>query len=337
VILQLWLQLGATAAIILVASHFLAKSADTISDKTGLGRTFIGVVLLATATSLPEFGTGLSSILIVDAPDLAVGDAFGSNLFNLMIIGLLDLYWRNGPLLNAVGSTAVLVGALSLALVAFATIAALVHGSTTFISGWPLSPFSAIVMFLFVGAMVLIYWDGRRQVEGDGPPPDTDRYAGASLGRAVFAYAVSSIVVVASAVWLAKTGDRLAEEMGWEASLMGTLFLAFSTSLPELATSFAAVKLNAPDLAVSNLLGSNLFNMGFVLFLDDVAYVDGVLWTGISQVHVLTGAIAVLMTAIVIIALLTRPHPRLGKYWTLEGAALVALYVTAAVLVFKLA
>ena len=129
---------GVGAAIILGAATFLARSADVIAYKTGLGRSFVGVVLLATATSLPELGTGVSSVTLEGEPDLAAGDAFGSNLFNLMIIGLLDLYWRNGPLLNAVGSTVVLVGALSLALVAFATIAALVHGSTTFISWWPL-------------------------------------------------------------------------------------------------------------------------------------------------------------------------------------------------------
>ena len=71
--------------------------------------------------------------------------------------------------------------------------------------------------------------------------------------------------------------------MGWEASFVGTQFLAISTSLPEFAASYAAVRIGAPDLAIANLLGSNLFNMGFVLFIDDVAYVDGPLWTGIAQ------------------------------------------------------
>ena len=84
----LWLQLLLSAAFILLASNYLAKSADVISFRTGLGRSFIGVVLLATATSLPELGTGVSSIILVDAPDLAAGDAFGSNLFK-------PVYYRN--------------------------------------------------------------------------------------------------------------------------------------------------------------------------------------------------------------------------------------------------
>ena len=83
----LWLQLAGAAGIILAASTWLAKSADIIAEKAGLGRSFIGVVLLATATSLPELGTGVSAITIVGTPDLAAGDAFGSNLVNLLLVG----------------------------------------------------------------------------------------------------------------------------------------------------------------------------------------------------------------------------------------------------------
>ena len=97
-----WIQLIGAALVIVVASNFLAKSADVISVKTGLGRAFVGVVLLATATSLPELATGISAITVVGEPDLALGDAFGSNLFNLLIIGLLDIYWREGPILRSV-------------------------------------------------------------------------------------------------------------------------------------------------------------------------------------------------------------------------------------------
>lgn len=83
-------------------------------------------------------------------------------------------------------------------------------------------------------------------------------------------FSLSAAVVVIAAMWLAESGIRISTDMGWEASFMGTQFLAVSTSLPELATSVAAMRLGAPELAASNLLGSNLFNMGVVLFLDDL-------------------------------------------------------------------
>ena len=164
----LWLQLAAAAAIILGASWFLAKSADVIAFKTGLGRSFVGVVLLATATSLPELGTGVSAIAWLDEPDLALGDAFGSNLFNLLIIGLLDLYWRDGPVLTKVGPTAAIVGALGIAVIGIAALALLVHGATTAMSGWHIGPISAALMAMFLLAMLLIYRSGQAEGQAEG-------------------------------------------------------------------------------------------------------------------------------------------------------------------------
>ena len=338
----LWLQLGATAAVILVASHFLARSADVVAEKTGLGRSFVGVMMLATATSLPEVGTGVSAIVLVDAPDLAAGDAFGSNLFNLLIIGLADLFWRNGPVLSAVKPTTAVVAALGAAMIALAVGAVYVHHATSFASTWHLSPVSVLMMAGFLVAMLLIYRHEKEADQSEDADEDAEgvteaAYAGTSLRKALGTYAAAATAVVAAAVWLAVTGEHIAVEMGWEASFMGTQFLALSTSLPEMATAYAALRLNAPTLAVSNVLGSNVFNMGFVLFIDDLVYPEGAIWADVSQVHILSGLIAILMTVIVIVGMLTRPRSRERRGWTPEGAALAAAYVCAAALVFLLA
>ena len=137
-------------------------------------------------------------------------------------------------------------------------------------------------------------------------------------------------------MWLANSGDGIADAMGWEASFVGTQFLAFSTSLPELAASFAAIRIGAPELALSNILGSNIFNMGFILFLDDLAYSEGAIWAGIVDVHSLTAVIAVLMTAVVIVALIARRRERPSKFWTYEAVSLIGLYAVASILVFGL-
>ena len=339
----LWLQLGGSAAVILVASSYLAKSADIIAFKTGLGRAFVGVILLATATSLPELGTGVSSVALVGAPDLAAGDAFGSNLFNLMIIGLLDIIWRDGPILKSVGSTSVLVAALGIAAISLAAVALLIHGSTTALSSWYISPISVVMLLLFLGAMYMIYRAEQHPEPVDDQEQDaghsgneTHEYASSSLSRAILTYAVAALFVVGTAIWLAEIGDRIATEMEWEASFVGTQFLAFSTSLPELATSFAAIRLGAPELAITNVLGSNIFNMGFVLFSDDLAYTEGVLWANVSEIHLVTAVIAILMTCVVIVALITGLRERPSRFWTVEAAMLIGLYGAASLLVFKL-
>jgi len=332
-----WIQLATTAAVILLASQFLAKSADIIAEKTGLGRSFVGVVMLATATSLPELGTGISAILLVDAPDLAAGDAFGSNLFNLLIIGLADLIWRNEPILTAVNKTSILVAALGIAAIALAAFAIFVHQSAEFLTDWYISPITLVIILLFLVSMYLIYRGGKIELENAETTKDTLHYKDSNIWKALLGYSVSATVIVVAAVLLSKTGNVLAEEMGWEASFVGTQFLALSTSLPELATSLAALRLNAPDLAISNILGSNLFNMGFVLFADDIVYTKGVVWAAVSQVHLITAAAAIIMTLTVIIALVLRPRPRLGRYWSVEGLALTVSYIAVSILVFRIA
>ena len=122
---MLWIQLAIAAGIILVTATQLTKSADVIAFKTGLGRSFVGVILLATATSLPELGTGISSVRLVggeSGANLAAGDAFGSNIFNLMIIGVLDLIWRKGSILRELNASPSIVGLLGILVIGFAGI-----------------------------------------------------------------------------------------------------------------------------------------------------------------------------------------------------------------------
>lgn len=333
-IVLLWLVLAAMAAVIVFTSRFLASSADVIAIKTGLGRSFVGVVMLATATSLPELGTGISSILMVDQVDLAAGDAFGSNIFNLLIIAVIDMVWRNSPLLTVVGNSSIMIGALGIAVIATAVIAMLVHSQTQWAADWPVSPMSFVMLLVFVAGMYMIY----RNVDssqGHGAP-GTVQYEDSNLTRAFITYSLAALVIVAAAVVLANVGDRITDAMGWEASFMGTQFLALSTSLPELATAYAAIKLGAPELAITNVLGSNLFNMGIVLFVDDIVYVEAPLWVGVADIHSLTAVLAILMTTVVIVGLVVRPRRRPHKFFTYEAFVLIGLYIVASVMVFSL-
>ena len=331
----LWIVLAGLAGTILVSATQLNKNADIIAFITGLGRSFVGVVLLATATSLPELATGVSSVLSVGGSggaDLAAGDAFGSNLFNLLIIGVLDLMWRRGPILSSLGSAPALVGVLSVVLIALGGIGILIHGNLSLAESWPVSPVSLVLILVFLAALFAIF----KEEQGTDSYEEQNIYASASLTRASLVYGTSALIVVIAAYFLAHTGDSLADKMGWEKSFMGTQFLALSTSLPELAASIAAIRIMAPELAISNLLGSNLFNMGFVLFLDDVAYTDGPLWSVVSPVHSVTAIIAILMTTAVLVPVISKAKVSIGRIVTLECVVLLALYVVSSILVFSI-
>ena len=102
--------------------------------------------------------------------------------------------------------------------------------------------------------------------------------------------------------------------MNWGESFVGTQLLALSTSLPELATSIAAVRLKAPELAITNLLGSNLFNTGIVLFVDDLFYSNGPIWDNLSSAHIFNGAIAIVMTLVIVTVILIKPRNKTFKF-----------------------
>jgi len=95
-LIMIWLQFLVCTAAIVFAGAKLSEYGDVIAEKTGLGRTWIGVVLMASVTSLPELMTGVSSVAIFDLPNIAAGDALGSCMFNLLIIALLDVVVLQG-------------------------------------------------------------------------------------------------------------------------------------------------------------------------------------------------------------------------------------------------
>jgi cation:H+ antiporter len=322
----LWLQLLGAAVLILGGARYLAQSSDVIARRTGLGHTFAGIVLLATATSLPELGTGISAISLQDSPDLAAGSAFGSNLVNIFIIGIADMVWRNGPLLGSVSRAPLLVALLGMGVIGIGAVSVFVHQQTTAMGEWYVSPLTGVLFAFFLFATFAIYRSAKGQ-NGAAPVPDSpaqDEAVGA-LGPAIGLYMTSALVVIASSVWLSYVGDGLADRLGWDESFVGTQFLAISTSLPELATSLAALRMGAPGLAVGNLLGSNLLNMGFILSANELALTDGTIWAAISPSHGYTALIAIAMTVVVVVALLVRTRSANGAGASQAGAELSGL------------
>ena len=93
---MLWIQVIICIALVIAVSSKLSQSADMVAEKSGLGRNWVGAILLAGSTSLPELATGISAVNYLDAPDLAAGGIFGSCLFNLVILAILDIITGGG-------------------------------------------------------------------------------------------------------------------------------------------------------------------------------------------------------------------------------------------------
>ena len=159
-IFLVWGQLIFAGIIIFIAAHHLVSSVDIISQELNLGQAFVGVLLLATATSLPELGTGATSILLVNEPELAAGDVFGSNMFNLLLIGACDFFWRGLPIMHTVERSTVILGLFSLVAILIASTIISVESFSTYefsLFGLMISPFSIlIILFLTLKNILLL-------------------------------------------------------------------------------------------------------------------------------------------------------------------------------------
>ena len=273
-----WVLFLLSAAVIVVAGTKLSHYGDQIAELTGLGRLWIGMVLIAVATSLPELLTDISAALL-HAPDLAVGDLFGSNMANMLILGLIGLFPRQPPVRQAAYEH-ILSATLAMVLTGLAGLFIVLK---TDVALWGVGLDSALIALIHVLGMRVAYRQEdlrRREREREKIVEATDeesertsaRHQGLRHAGVRFAFATLAIVVAAPVLaWSAK---NIAEMTGIGTAFVGTSLVAVATSLPEVVTSLAAVRLGAFDLAVGNLFGSNAFNM-FVLFFTDVAIARG--------------------------------------------------------------
>lgn len=323
--IRIWAEFAACVALIGWAGSALVRHGDALAAMTGLSRNWIGMVLLATVTSLPELVTGLSSVTIADSPDVAAGDALGSCVVNLALLALFDAMQRGRQFWSAVGRVhrlSCIAGMAGLVIVA-AAIAAHAAGLPQAIGH--VSIFSLLSIAGYALAMRAIF---RVEDQGAAAVPAAPSPPGA-IRKVLASYALSAAVIVVAGIWLPLVAVQLARVMGWNDSFVGALFVALATSTPELATTLAAARLGALDMAMGNLLGSNLFDL-FILALDDLAYLRGPIHAAVSAVQLVPIGIALLMYAVVLRAL-HRPQAASPR------RLLSALFLLNAMLLFRLA
>jgi cation:H+ antiporter len=330
---MVWLEYGVCAVMILVSGSFLSRYGDMLAEKTGMGRTWIGLILLATVTSLPELGTSLAAVTVAAAPNIAVGDVLGSCVFNLMLIGVVDLFYRPMPILSKVDPGHALSAGSGILLIGLAAWGLLLGQQGGEFRFW-IGPSTPLILLFYIMAVRMIFRFERKRMESlpkDGP--NALQYTEVPLRKVYNNIALHALVVVGAGCWLAFVGGRIAEETGWGTTFVGNLFLAASTSLPEIVTSLMALRLAAPDLAIANLFGSNLFNM-LILSIDDLFYLDGPLLSHVTFYHQVSAVTALIMTGIAVTGLMVRSEKKAWARLSWEGLALLILYVVNGYLIF---
>ncbi len=242
----------------------LARDGDVLAEGTGLGGMWMGAVVLAAATSLPELMTGVNAVLQGE-PDLAGGDVFGACMANMMILAVADLLVRGPRILTRVTINQALVGALGICM---AVTAAIGMQASTLPRIGPFGIPTLVIGLIYAAGMRLIH------VNRDAPPFMTEaeaaevRFKRTELQRAVVGLIASAIVILIAAPKLTQSTAVIATQLGMTHGLAGMLFLALTTTLPEASVTFGSVRAGAYSMAVGNLFGSNCFNLATFVVLD---------------------------------------------------------------------
>jgi cation:H+ antiporter len=318
-----FLQFGITAAVVVVAGSYLTRFTDRISSCTGMGRTLAGMLLLALATSLPEMTIGANAALI-GAVDLSAGDVLGSSLMNLLILAVLDLtHYSRGKMLSSTAAAHALGGGVGIVMTSLVLLFLLTRSS------WSLYGWIGAEAFILVIALMFclrLLYAHQRVAASDEESAERRESQPHSLRWAMIGYLLSAAGIFIAAPFLAQSADRLAEQTDLGGTFIGTTLVALSTSLPEVVTTFAAVRRGALDMAIGNIFGSNAFNMVVLAVVD--LFQPGPLFAAVSASHAVTAAWVILVTAVAVLGLLYRAEKR---YWLLEpDASLIILLVLAA-------
>lgn len=314
------------AFVIVRAGLKLGSYGDALGDIKGLDKSFIGLVMLASITSLPELITSVSSTLLGN-PDMAVSNVFGSNLFNVFIIFILDIfvlreisYSSNVHMKNIV--TAFFTFVITLAFILGYTFPAFYYFS--------FHGMSIVILILYILSMKLIaLYESRYQVEVHHSANESEgidmTYEEARNG-----FIINSLIVIIIGVLLSYTADRISVTpiMGIELgkSFVGVILLALATSLPELTVSIQAVRLGSYDMAAGNILGSNLFNL-VIIFVTDLFYVKGNLYERLSDFHLISAVLSLVILNVFIIGILFNKKKRPYDSYIIGIIYVVSMYV----------
>jgi cation:H+ antiporter len=330
----LWIGFFVCTTAIVFAGSRLSKYGDIIAEKTGLGRTWIGVVLMASVTSLPELVTGISSVTYADVPDIAAGDVLGSCVFNMLILAVLDAIYRPMPISAKAHHGHVLSAGFGILLLSMVAIG-LFAGDDTPSIGW-IGSYSLMFGVIYFVAMRLVFFYEKRQIAAYIKEVSVElKYRDIPAKIAITNYVVNALIVIIAAVFLPKIGEGIAETSGLGQTFVGNIFIAVSTSLPEVVVSVSAVRMDAIDLAIGNLFGSNIFNI-FILAIDDLLFVKGPLLSFVNTSHIISALSAISMTTVAIIGLTYRAEKKtLFLAWDSIGISMIYIINLMLLYVFR--
>lgn len=252
---------------IIFISIALSNCMDKIDQRTNLGGAFLGGILLAVVTSLPELFTSLTALFQLDKPQIVQGNVVGSNLFNIAIIACMSILFINvfkSYKYKKSQIFAFILCILQCLLILFALFIKI---------SFSISGISIHIVSICIFICYLIGIHTFQEVDiDDNTTSDT------SVFLLFIQFIIFAIALVYISIQLTKISDLVAISLGFNATLAGAIFLGVATSLPEFSATFTLFKLRNIDAAIASLIGSCMFNF-LILSISDFLYIKEVVYS----------------------------------------------------------
>ena len=340
----LWPNVGAFAvatALVWIAGTRLVLYGDEMAERFRLGHAFVGLLVLAAITSLPEVVTTLTAAGSGNAA-LAMGNLYGGVTMQTAILAVADILFVHRALTSWPRKPTHALEAIVLIIFLNVVLIISMLGEITLFLWVGLGSF--VLCLAYPSAIALLHrYDSRAtwapiDLPEETPPsavvtsrkglPDlSDR---ALIGRIV----VASLIILLAGYATADRADVIARQSGLGSSFVGIALLAAATSTPEISTTFAAARIGAYTMAISNIFGSNMIMVALILPAD-IAYRSGPILQEFTQVELLSLAAGILVTAIYVAGLLLRRTPHFFGAGT-DSIAVLAIYFGSLVAIYRL-
>ncbi len=304
---MIYIQYLILAGLVVFLSIFLSKYVDALDKKTNLSGAFIGGVLLAAVTSLPEFITSLTAIFALNQPNLVQGNVFGSNIFNLTILGGCILLFPK-KFKNSYISKSHMLTSIFTIFIFLICLLGMRYNYSLNLGFLNVSYASIIIIILYVINLSKSNDDS----QNNNSDSDNDDSINLTVKQIIFRFIICSILLLLFSVLLTKVTDKLNSQLGLGATVGGAIFLGIATSLPELTSSFNLVRLGNFNASFGNIIGSNIFNFT-ILAIGDIFYSKGNIFSPDKQSNnlIIWGIIS---TIIVISTLYTKKSEKTSMF-----------------------
>ncbi len=299
------------AVVVWGAGTRISRVVDAIAERTGIGRVFAGFLLLGGVTSLPELASAVTASYSGHA-SLALSGLLGSVATNVLLLAIADAVLGRDALTSVVAHPATLLqGTLGILLLGVVAAGITVGDIELFgIGVWSASlvPLFAIAVWLssrYENRPTWIVAGGGLPMAPPTPSTASEHGASQTLRGLVVDATVTGLIILVAGSLLAETGDAIAYQTGIGESLVGFLLVGLATSLPEISSMVAAVRLHRYELAIGDIFGTNLFDL-LLIPVADIAYGRAPILSTGGRFEALAALLGIVLTAIYVVGLLDR-------------------------------